>query len=381
MPAVSATPRQHAVLIVIDTLRDDAVTAARTPVLDGLAARGQRVERAWSAGTWTVPSVVSMLTGMSVREHGWDLPVARIGKYPALPDAPRLPEVLKAAGFVTEGLYANPYLAEDLGFDRGFDRWTRVTDKTAAAQVERAVARWDDGQRHFLYVHVLGPHSPLRPSEAARARWEVAPSWFDERMGLEIGVAKRNRREGAREAYRDGYHAVVEDTDALVGQIVAGLGPYAADAALVVTSDHGELLGEHGVAGHGAWVWEGLTHVPLIAVGTPVLPDPVSTSAVADLVTRAVGVPARWSASLDAPTPVVAQRVGPVALPVDGPLKGIWKDGADLLAELDAARAAWEASTPAGSSVLDPASAVALHPDTLAELRALGYVADDAVTP
>ena len=65
------TPK-NAVVILVDTLRADALEQAETPVLDGLVARGDRVERAWSSGTWTAPSLVSLFTGMHVREHGWD---------------------------------------------------------------------------------------------------------------------------------------------------------------------------------------------------------------------------------------------------------------------------------------------------------------------
>ena len=53
-------PRDHVVLVVIDTLRADAVERADTPVLDGLAARGQRAETAWASSTWTVPSMTSL---------------------------------------------------------------------------------------------------------------------------------------------------------------------------------------------------------------------------------------------------------------------------------------------------------------------------------
>lgn len=389
--------KQHAIIFLIDTLRDDVTTTAATPHLDALAARGQRIDRAWSPGTWTVPSVIGMFTGMHVRTHGWDLPSARIGKYPRLPQAPTLAEVLQGEGFVTQGLYANTYLAEELGFARGFDQWTRITDKVAPERVAKLVKEWEPGQRHFLYVHLLGPHSPLRPTPDAQARHEVADEWFEGSRGLGIGVAKRNRREGARPAYRAAYHAVVEDTDAIVGEMLTTLEPWLDDSVVIVTSDHGELIGEHDIAGHGYWVWEQLTHVPLITAGGAPLPQAISTSAMADYVTRTLGVKHTWSSQVDQPLPLVSQREGKLALSPDGRFKGVWHDidlaepqvfdlAADPLeatplpqrsAALLTARRTWEAANAPGTAELTPESTVALHPDTLAELAALGYVEAD----
>ena len=152
--APTTTPK-NALLIVIDTARADVVAEVDTPNLDALAARGTSVPHAWASGTWTVPSVASILTGMSVREHGWDLPAARIGQYPKIPDAPTLATVLQAAGFGTAALYANPYLSESLGFDRGSTR-SRACTTTRWHRASPIVMSWSDGRRHFAYVHLLG---------------------------------------------------------------------------------------------------------------------------------------------------------------------------------------------------------------------------------
>jgi hypothetical protein len=381
--------KRHAVVLIIDTLRADSLGPAATPNLDALAARGEVVEHAWSAGTWTVPSVTSMFLGMSVRRHGWDLPSAKLGKYPPIPeDAPTVAEVLRENGFVTAGLYANPYLAEPLGLDRGFDRWKRTPDVAMAAAVEKEVATWTDGKRHFLYIHLLGPHSTLSPSKEARERWKVDEKWIDPKIGFDIGVAKRNQEPGAREAYAAAYHAVVEDTDARVGQILEALKPYEADTALVFTSDHGEMLGEHGIFGHGTQVWEQLTHVPFVAVNAGKLPDTLSAASVADIVTGAAGVRHAWPANRTEDLPLVSQREGLLALSPDGHTRAVWtKSGLQVFdladdpreerpiagrdAEMEAARRAWEERVPAGQT---SEAHVELSPETIEELRALGYV-------
>lgn len=391
-------PARNAVVIVLDTTRADVVARAATPAIDGLAAAGASVDRAWAGGTWTVPSVVTLFTGMFVRSHGWDLTTGRLGAYPPLPPAPTLAEVLRAEGFTTHGFHANPYLSEQLGFDRGFDQWKRSGDRVMPRQFEQLVAsKWTPEGRHFAYLHFIGPHSPLKPSDEAKARHALPAAFFNDPKGLNIGVAKRNRREGAREAYARGYQAVVEDTDARVGAVLAALGPHRADTLVVLTSDHGELLGEHDRVGHGHHVWEALTHVPLVvdhpALDGPAeaLPAALSNAAVPDLVTRGLGLTHAWPVSLGGGHPLVSQRQGRLALSSDGTHKAIWDEDlgpevqvfdlsadpgeqspqADADGAFAAARAAWEAATPAGTTSQED---VALHPDTVEQLRELGYL-------
>jgi hypothetical protein len=291
------------------------------------------------------------------------------------------------AGFATTGLYANTYLAEKLGFDRGFDSWVRVPDGAIGKRVKQDVATWNDGRRHFLYVHLLGSHSTLKPSQTAAAKWKIDPSFLAEPHGLDVGAAKRNQVPGIREAYVAAYHAVLEDTDARIAEILTELAPYRDDTVLVFTSDHGEMLGEHELFGHGYQVFEPLTHVPMIAVHAGELPDAIGGAAVPDIVTTSLGVPHTWPTSRYDSFPLVSQREGKVALALDAQVKGIW-DGPlrvfDLLADpgelapltgrdadLVAARAAWEARTPPGAL---QEGRVVLDPETVSALRALGYV-------
>lgn len=401
-------PVRHALVIVIDTTRADLLAEAHTPQLDALSMAGASVARSWSAGTWTVPSVISLWTGAPVRAHGWDESTGKMGRYPPVPDRPTLPQVLSQAGFGTHGLYANPYLAEDLGFDRGFDTWKRSGDARIPAQLAAHVdGAWGDGARHFAYVHLIGPHSPLKPSPAAASRWEVPPAYLDDPRGLLIGAAKRDRQGDVRRAYGRAYRAVLEDTDARIGAVLAALGPHRADTLVVVTSDHGELLGEHDRVGHGRHVWEALTWVPLFAdhPGIPGdeerLPVAASNAAVADLVTRTLQVDHTWPVSITAPLPLVSQREGRLALSPDGREKALWDrdlgqtplvfelstDPGEVapLAEparierLTAARVSFEADHPEPPPTL--AAPVQLDPADLEQLRALGYLGEPEAPP
>ncbi|MGC6507074.1 MAG: sulfatase-like hydrolase/transferase [Myxococcota bacterium] len=307
-------PARTTALIVIDTLRDDSLRKADTPNIDALANQGHRVEHAWAASTWTVPSVIGLLTGRTVREHGWNLPTGRLGKYPPLPELPLISEYFKENGIESIGIHANPYLAEELGFSRGFLVWKKSMDPAfpSTLQSELSKQQWDEDTKGFVYLHFIGPHSPLNPSQKKRDKYNLDDKWFETRNAMQIGAAKRNQIEGIRTAYATAYHAVIEDTDAIVGECIQILKKHDPDIRIVLTSDHGELLGEHNIVGHGSHLYEELSHVPLI-VSHGTYPDFTSNTCIADWLSLQYGLSWNTSKSCAGQT-LLSQREDKVAL-------------------------------------------------------------------
>ncbi|NOY24302.1 MAG: sulfatase-like hydrolase/transferase, partial [Oligoflexia bacterium] len=295
---------------------------------DGLVALGAQRTWAWAPSTWTAPSVVSIMSGMPVRQHGWDFPFpkkmdAAHQTYPPLPDVPLLAEALGQAGFHTSGLYANRLLGQGLGFGRGFDQWVWGEDDALVSQAVQDVAAWDPDQRYFVYLHLMGPHHPLAPSVRSRAHWGMTKK----DLGRDGAIGLPEVREGGpleQTLYFRAYHAAVEDTDDRLGQLMRVLRPVLDHTALIITSDHGELLGEHNRLGHQAGVFEPLTRVPFVAVHAPALSPLMSVAALASVATKAAGVPHDWPTSFDDITLLVAQREGDVELSLDGVHKGVW---------------------------------------------------------
>lgn len=132
----SEAPR-HVVLISIDTLRADHLSCygygrPTSPALDALAAEGARFERCVASSSWTLPSHLTMLTGLPIGAHGIDHDGLwqRTGAdgQPVAPDLRGrfLAETLKAAGYRTEGYYTWKYLEPRFGFGDGFDRYERL---------------------------------------------------------------------------------------------------------------------------------------------------------------------------------------------------------------------------------------------------------------
>ena len=343
---VTGAPLPDVAVIVVDTLRADAVVRSDTPEIDALSTEGIRVPFAWSPSTWTAPSTLSLMTGTHVRDHGWDLPFPRFMaeaglSYPSVEDRPTLAEVLEAHGYRTIGLYANPLLSRQLGWERGFDAWQQEQDSSMAKVLRRSIRhlkKFDAERPLMVYLHLLGPHQPIRPSRLASNRWGVrAETRHLTRKGIRIEHAVAGKHDN-QDQYVRAYHAQVEDTDAQVGELVQALKRRGRPLLVVLTSDHGELLGEHDRWGHESSVWNALTHVPLVVSGDHLLPIPevLSTAAIPDYITRAVGVPHSWPVSIDDAPVLVSQRDGALAVSGDGRYRGIWDtDGSTLTGVYD----------------------------------------------
>lgn len=250
-PAPGAGFARDVVLITIDTLRADAPgfagnEAARTPHLDRLASEGWMFDRAYAHNVMTLPSHANLLTGQLPYQHG-----VRDNAGFVLPEsAPTAAEAFLAAGFRTGAVVAAFPLDARYGLDRGFEFYDDAYPEGSAsgfavaerggAEVAAAASAWwrrHEGERRFLWAHFYEPHAPYEPPEPFASRFPGQP-----------------------------YLGEVAAADAHVGRLLAEVAP-ASDAAgllVVVTSDHGEALGEHGESTHGLFAYDATLKVPLV---------------------------------------------------------------------------------------------------------------------
>jgi len=289
----ASDPRPDLVVIVLDTLRRDAMDAETTPNLDALARRGARYAQAWSVAPWTVPSHASMFTGLLPGEHGAN---SRSPRLPA--ELTTIAEVLRDDGYETAAFYSNPWLSDRAtGLLRGFETRTPAPignpstlrsargDQGGAETVENVrrwlVARRDDPRPFLLFVNFLEAHLPYDPPTAIREEQLADVPSGEVRSiawghGVNAGAVAPDAVDW--EVTRRLYRADARAADALLGQLVALLEEQGNldDTILIVTSDHGENLGEHGLAEHQFSVHETLLAVPLVVVAPgPLLPPGV----------------------------------------------------------------------------------------------------------
>jgi arylsulfatase len=261
----------NVLLISIDTLSREHLSAygysqETTPVLDRLAAEGAMFTDAVSTTNWTLPAQLSAMSGLSPAAH-------RVQDKPdSLPRSVRmLAESFREQGAATAAFVSHIYLDRRYGFDRGFDEFDNAQDQKAV-EVTRKAAEWlarhgDD--RFFLFVHYFDPHWKLEPPRPFQERF--APAGVDLDRGefefLFPHFDPRNPMSAETLEQVTGlYDAEVSFTDYSVGLLIdylEGAGVLD-DTIVVVFSDHGEEIGEHGAFGHGTHLYDEIVGIPLI---------------------------------------------------------------------------------------------------------------------
>lgn len=274
--------RPNVLFILVDTLRRDHVTAYgyrrnTTPEIQKrLALPGAVVEEAYSQAPWTLPSVVSFLTG---RQPG-ELLSADMASFGIPLEVEPLAERMARLGYQTAGFVANPTLHAGAGFGRGFRTYFAPPAdiqwmlKHADDLNARALPwlRASQDRPFFAYVHYIDPHDPYINPDTDRlgGRSPFLPSysgpvdggWIH---GIYTGQLQLPDPVQDVPHIRALYDAEVSYVDRHVGELLAALDPEVlANTLVVLTSDHGEELFDHGGWKHGQSLYEEQIHVPLI---------------------------------------------------------------------------------------------------------------------
>ncbi len=284
----SGPHRPNIVLIVWDTARGDRVSVngyryPTTPVLGELAAGGVNFRRCVTPAPWTPPAHASLFTGLLPRDHGL---VQGMGDR-VRGGIPLLPDTLRAAGYETVCVTANPVLSGVIGLTGGFEFeypcFHNVLGKGSAEEVRDQVRRWRDRRRVtrrdvrpvFLFVNLMESHLPYAfDAESVTAvRGEDAVEGARKAAGA-VGIVEAfdfllGQRAVAAETIRGldaAYDGALRRDDRATGEILDLLREdgLLGGAFVAVCGDHGENLGEHGELSHLMSVHETVLHVPLV---------------------------------------------------------------------------------------------------------------------
>lgn len=278
-------PNAPVFIISIDTLRADHLPlfgyeGVETPHMDRLRADGILFTSAWAHAPLTLPSHVSLLTGTLPGKHG----VRNNIGYRFVGDtAVSLPGVLGANGYATGASVSAYVLRGATGLSGMFEFYddaiaSRAGTPVGALQREGdrsrlALEAWIDSNRHrphMAMLHLFEPHAPYAPPEPHASRYASEP-----------------------------YDGEIAAVDAIVGRFIdelKDLGLYER-SLIVLLSDHGEGLGDHGEPEHGVFLYREAIHVPLIVKlpantrGGETVERPVGLIDVAPTILGAVGIP------------------------------------------------------------------------------------------
>jgi arylsulfatase A-like enzyme len=346
------------VLLVIDSLRACSLGRdagfPRTPFLDRLQDDAVKFRRAHATECWTLPTHLSMFTGLLPSEHG-----AHFQSMEYARQAPTIAEILAQAGYHTEVITRNSLFDGTVpGATRGFERNTRIlarlggvatpltlflaiakprvqrlirksgfinslqrnhrdflytvarmgipADQTA---LEHATLQMADLRRRakpfFLFLNLFDVHMPYSPGARSPLRPLTSLDGCLENLSLPFVLPKVSSHAYLRSGFRlsprnqrmllGRYHRAIELMDEKLARFYAEAASLGLldDTMLIVTADHGEAFGDHGLYFHDASVWQTHLHVPLWVrhpdCAPAVVDDVVSTKDLFGLM-RAVGL-------------------------------------------------------------------------------------------
>ncbi|MEO8275451.1 MAG: sulfatase [Thermoanaerobaculia bacterium] len=271
-------PTRGYILISIDALRADHLgvygyAKPTSPFLDELARRAAVFDHAFAQIPSTLPSHMSMFTGLYPAEHGVFPPSSVLA-----PEIRTLPEIFLHAGFRTSGHSEGGYVQGGYGFARGFSDWTD-TPYADDTDVERTFGKGvaflrslSPTDRFFLFLHTYTVHDPYAPPERYRKMFWPGPPppGAGEASGAHFAAINDGKAQASPEAvayFEALYDASIRYADDQLRQLfsdIEGAG-LARDTTIILTSDHGEEFREHGRLVH-TQIYPECLHIPLLIV-------------------------------------------------------------------------------------------------------------------
>jgi arylsulfatase A-like enzyme len=320
-------------MVVLDTVRADRTSLCgygkpTTPVLEGLAADGAaHTCKAIAPGSWTLPSHASFFTGKDTLAHRSHSITSGIRSFEGTSarsrtlkkDYETLAETLSAQGYQTVLASANPVVNRGMGLAQGFQHTETASGfgdmhgEKLLPRLQKSLEGVDRDEPLFLFLNIADAHRP----------WQAVPEgleWVDEQPTVRFS---KNDDEGIWQRYIEGsttaeqdaallprlsdvYDYAVYQADLNLGRSLGWLsasGWIAEDTRIVITSDHGEFLGEHRLLDHGHYVYDGNVKVPFLSINGPgSLPDRLSGLHAYDIA-RTGALPADLSPSRTAAWP------------------------------------------------------------------------------
>jgi arylsulfatase A-like enzyme len=273
---------ERVIVIVVDTLRADHVSMygykrLTTPSLDTFAQEeASTFVTAYAASSWTLPSTVSLMTGLYPHQHGVEDRGEKLH-----PKVPTLAQAFSRAGYLTAAFVTHIYVSSLFGIDSGFDDFFELSidwkfkegKQLRAAELNKAVFPWlaDNAKKpFFLYLHYFDPHWDYDAPDLFKNRF-ADPEYKGPADGTWRFISQfipRGRRMPKEDLdhLRALYDGEIAYTDHQLGLLFAELKRLDMwDSSVVaVLSDHGEELQDHGSMHHIRTLYEEVLRVPLM---------------------------------------------------------------------------------------------------------------------
>jgi arylsulfatase A-like enzyme len=223
------------------------------PFICSLASKGVLFTNAFSASSWTAPSIASLFTSLYPFQHNVTMGLAAqkklieknklISLTSLNDDVITLAEILRANGYQTIAISANPNISEDMGLHQGFDIIRSIRTKSASAIVSNCIEiknKLFSHKPYFLYLHFMDVHSPYK-----------------------IALPQHLLTNDPKENRIRNYDLEIQFVDENIKKLYSDLN-WNKNTLIIITSDHGEELFDHSKTGHGYSLYKEVLHIPLI---------------------------------------------------------------------------------------------------------------------
>ncbi len=322
--------RPPVILLVLDTVRADHLSLygyhrETSPQLEALAGDATVFDQVSSSASWTIPAHATLFTGLYPHQHGVYRFIQEnrtqstpMQTYPLAVGIPTLASLLAEAGYRTATFTANPIISARSRLDRGFQLFHHSRNRNGTVnllteplvlllygddalaafrqrtmtgrQVNRRVNHWLEqigSEPFFLFINYMDAHSPYEPDPPFDRMFPGTTDDFPEWHSFTAVMKNRPRPVTGEEqqhmhALYDGAICSLDRELGLFFERLKELGLYH-ESLIIVTSDHGEHFGEHGLIEHSVNVYEEVLRVPLL-VKYPGEPRPARVAAPANLV-------------------------------------------------------------------------------------------------
>lgn len=264
------------VIISIDTLRKDHLGCYgyhrdTTPNIDRLARKGVIFNNAFSNSAWTVPSHMSMLTGLLPSNHG-----LIYYPYPGQiqDNITTLGIILQRQGFLTRGFYGAGYVSPRFGFGRGFHEYT-TGGNNFENNIEQCLGWMEKANnlRFMLFLHGFNCHNPFNPPP----EFDIFSKNYNGSYSVDKLYREYNLPEKQEDVEHviDKYDATILGADFVLGKLFSKLEELKilSRTIIIITSDHGHGFGEHESFGHVTQLYDEVIRIPMIIYGPGIFPE------------------------------------------------------------------------------------------------------------
>lgn len=286
--------KPNILLVILDAVRPDHLSCygyrrKTSPNVDNLAEESILFENAISPAGWTLPAHASLFTGLFPSQHG-----LQHGSLYLNQQFPTLAEVLHSSGYKTIGISNNPWVSHATGLDRGFEIFQEVyykkehlleglrfalqrllaiignTDDDGAHCTNHLalthLSQQEEGQPFFVFINYLESHLPYKVPRPYATLFGKPPQGGINQDWRRYVSGKVMMGEDDFESLQSLYDGAIAYLDAKIDELLSFLRQREIldETLVIITSDHGDNFGDHGLMGHELGLYDSLLRIPLI---------------------------------------------------------------------------------------------------------------------